>query len=58
MKMQYANCTRDGTGLIITVDNGVSAVNEAELIHELGMKLVITDHHQLPEDSAKSGGYR
>ena len=39
----------DGTGLIITVDNGVSAVNEAELIYELGMKLVITDHHQLPE---------
>lgn len=39
----------DGTGLIITVDNGVSAVNEAELIYELGMKLVVTDHHQLPE---------
>lgn len=39
----------DGTGLIITVDNGVSALNEAELIYELGMKLVVTDHHQLPE---------
>ncbi len=34
-----------GTKLIITVDNGISALPEAELIYELGMKLVITDHH-------------
>lgn len=38
-----------GTKLIITVDNGISAVNESELIYELGMELVITDHHQPPE---------
>ena len=36
----------NGTELIITVDNGISAVHEAELIAELGMELVITDHHQ------------
>ena len=35
-----------GAELIITVDNGISALNEAELIYELGMKLVVTDHHQ------------
>lgn len=35
-----------GVQLIITVDNGITAVREAELIYELGMKLVITDHHQ------------
>lgn len=39
----------NGTKLIVTVDNGVSAVKEAELIYELGMRLVITDHHQLPD---------
>ena len=38
-----------GTKLIITVDNGVSAIEEAELIYELGMTLVITDHHQVPD---------
>ena len=38
-----------GVSLIITVDNGVSAVNEAKRIYELGMRLVITDHHQVPE---------
>ncbi len=36
----------DGVELIVTVDNGISAVKEAELIAELGMELVITDHHQ------------
>lgn len=38
-----------GVKLIITVDNGISAVSEAELIAELGMELVITDHHRPPE---------
>lgn len=36
----------DGVELIVTVDNGISAIKEAELIYELGMKLVVTDHHQ------------
>ena len=36
-----------GTDLIVTVDNGISAINEAEYIYALGMELVVTDHHQL-----------
>lgn len=39
----------DGVSLIITVDNGISAIEEAKRISELGMSLVITDHHQ-PSD--------
>lgn len=35
-----------GAELIVTVDNGIAALNEAELIYELGMKLIVTDHHQ------------
>lgn len=38
-----------GVSLIVTVDNGISAKDEAELIYELGMELVVTDHHQPPE---------
>lgn len=34
-----------GTKLIITVDNGISAVEEAKYIKECGMELVVTDHH-------------
>lgn len=39
-----------GTELIITVDNGVSAVEEAEYIRQRGAQLVITDHHQPPQE--------
>ncbi len=38
-----------GAELIITVDNGISAFEEAEYIYELGMELVITDHHKAGE---------
>lgn len=38
-----------GTDLIITVDNGISAMDEAEYIYALGMELIVTDHHQIGE---------
>ena len=42
-----------GYKLIVTVDNGISAIEEADLAAELGIELVITDHHlpaqQLPK---------
>lgn len=38
-----------GTGLVVTVDCGVSSPAEAELAKSLGMEIVITDHHQFGE---------
>jgi len=42
-----------GTSLMITVDCGITAVEEVALCHELGMDIVVTDHHtpkpQLPD---------
>ncbi len=38
-----------GTRLIITVDTGITAIDEAALIKERGARLVITDHHQPSE---------
>jgi single-stranded-DNA-specific exonuclease len=35
-----------GYKLIITVDTGISALNEAKLAKELGVDLIITDHHE------------
>ena len=56
-----------GVKLIITVDCGITAVAEAQLCKDLGMDLVITDHHEckdiLPEAAAvvdphrPDGGY-
>ena len=39
-----------GASLIVTVDNGISSVSEAQHIYDLGMRLVITDHHQLGDE--------
>lgn len=35
-----------GTQLVVTVDNGISALEEARFLKEKGVELVITDHHQ------------
>ena len=37
----------EGTKLIITVDNGINAVEEAAYAKSLGIDMVITDHHQV-----------
>lgn len=39
----------DGVQLIITVDNGVSALKEIDYANSLGIDTVVTDHHTVPE---------
>ncbi len=45
-----------GTELIITVDNGVSSISGVALAKQLGLQVVVTDHHlpsqQLPDADA------
>lgn len=52
----------DGVGLIITVDCGITAVEEAQLCKALGMALIVTDHHeckaQLPRAQAVVNPHR
>ena len=43
-----------GYQLIVTVDNGISAVEEAEFAAELGIDIIITDHHLPPETLPKA----
>jgi len=38
-----------GAKLVVTVDNGVNSIEEAKLITDLGMDLIITDHHKPKE---------
>ncbi|HEX5610501.1 MAG TPA: single-stranded-DNA-specific exonuclease RecJ [Solirubrobacterales bacterium] len=38
-----------GTSLLLTVDCGITAVEEVRLAQELGMDVIITDHHQAAE---------
>ena len=37
----------EGIEVVITVDCGVSAVDEARYAQEIGLELIITDHHEL-----------
>ena len=51
-----------GVKLIVTVDNGISSVEEVSLANRLGVDVVVTDHHrpheQLPDAAAVVDAYR
>jgi len=40
---------QQGTQLIVTVDCGVASVEEAQLAQQLGLTLIVTDHHQMAD---------
>ncbi|PIZ72617.1 single-stranded-DNA-specific exonuclease RecJ [Candidatus Peregrinibacteria bacterium CG_4_10_14_0_2_um_filter_43_11] len=40
----------EGIGLIITVDCGTSNLHEVTLANTLGMTVIVTDHHTIPEE--------
>ncbi|MFB6275475.1 MAG: single-stranded-DNA-specific exonuclease RecJ [Halothece sp.] len=42
-------CASNGVGLILTVDNGIAAYDPIYRAVELGLQVIITDHHDLPE---------
>ncbi len=41
---------QEGVKLIITVDCGISAVTEIDYANSLGMEVIVTDHHEPPQD--------
>lgn len=46
--------SKRNTNLIITVDCGITSVNEVEKAKELGMDVIITDHHEPAETIPKA----
>ena len=40
--------------LIITVDNGISSVEEVKFINSFGRDVIITDHHEAPEEQPQA----
>ena len=45
----------DGVRFIITCDNGIAAAPAVDLAKELGMTFVVTDHHEVPFETAEDG---
>ena len=39
-----------GVDTLVTVDNGISAVDQIKIAKEMGMRTIITDHHDVPEN--------
>ena len=39
---------RDGMDTILTCDNGIAAISEIAHAKELGMTMLVTDHHEIP----------
>ena len=48
-KMHLCRLLLMGYQLVITVDNGIAGVDEAKILREHGVDLIITDHHQIKE---------
>lgn len=40
----------DGAKLVITVDCGIASVSQAKYARELGLPLIITDHHEMADE--------
>ncbi|REH76091.1 single-stranded-DNA-specific exonuclease RecJ [Staphylococcus felis] len=43
----FRNAYDEGVQLIITVDNGIQGHNEIDIANELGMDVIVTDHHEI-----------
>lgn len=39
---------RDGVELIVTCDNGIAAVDQIRLAASYGIRVIVTDHHEVP----------
>ena len=49
------NAKDEGVDTIITCDNGIAAIEEIKFAKELGLTIIITDHHDLPFITKENG---
>ena len=46
---------KDNVDTIITCDNGIAAMEEISYAKNLGMTIIVTDHHEVPYEETESG---
>lgn len=49
-KQALINASESGVTLALTVDNGVSDLDEIAAANDLGIDIIVTDHHQIPKE--------
>lgn len=54
-KISIEKLKNSGVEVILTCDNGISAIDEIKYCKELGLEVVITDHHELPFTEKEDG---
>lgn len=47
---------QDGIGMIVTCDNGIAAAPQIALANSYGIKVIVTDHHEVPFVMAQTAG--
>ncbi|MCI9138027.1 MAG: single-stranded-DNA-specific exonuclease RecJ, partial [Lachnospiraceae bacterium] len=45
----------DGVDTLLTCDNGIAAEKEIALAKEIGMTVIVTDHHEVPYEETEKG---
>lgn len=45
----------DGVDTILTCDNGIAASDEIALARDMGMTILVTDHHEIPYEDTQEG---
>ncbi|MBF0814115.1 single-stranded-DNA-specific exonuclease RecJ [Staphylococcus saprophyticus] len=46
-EMAFKNAYEEGISLIITVDNGIQGHDEIQMVQDLGVDVIVTDHHEI-----------
>ena len=52
------NAAEDGRKILLTCDNGIAARAELSLARELGLRAIVTDHHEVPYETDETGEKR
>lgn len=46
-ELAFKNAYDEGISLIITVDNGIQGHDEIQMVQDLGVDVIVTDHHEI-----------
>lgn len=49
------NAKADGVGILLTCDNGIAAINEVKLAKQLGLTVIVSDHHEVQYEHTETG---
>lgn len=49
------NAKADGVDILLTCDNGIAAINEVKFAKQLGLTVIVSDHHEVQYEHTENG---